>query len=68
MEPTGTDISVIVPCFNEQEVIAKTYLELSNVLKSMAPMRYEILFIDDGSTDETAQIIGQLQKLPKRCD
>ena len=47
-------ISVIIPAFNEQDNIVPLYRELKNVLDSIA-QPYEILFVDDGSTDTTFQ-------------
>ncbi len=53
-------VSVIVPCFNEAEVIEKTALKLSEVMGKIAEKnfcRYEIIFIDDGSSDDTLKKI-----------
>ena len=44
-------ISMIVPCFNEQEVIQKTYGRLREL--SLPGYEKEILFVDDGSRDRT---------------
>jgi polyisoprenyl-phosphate glycosyltransferase len=46
-------LSVIVPCYNEQEVIALTFNHLTSVLTNMPISGYEIIFINDGSTDTT---------------
>ena len=43
-------ISVIIPCRNEEHNIAKVYTALANDLKDI---KYEIIYIDDGSTDNT---------------
>lgn len=45
-------ISVIVPVYNEEDNVAESYAEISRVLRGMG-REYEILFIDDGSRDET---------------
>ena len=53
-------ISVIIPCFNESTVLKNTFLEIKKVLKEIKKDKfydYEILFIDDGSTDQTLKII-----------
>lgn len=51
--------SVVVPVFNEEAVIAETCRRLNSVMKGMdAP--YELIFVDDGSQDRTAQIIKEL--------
>lgn len=49
--------SVVVPCFNEEEVIGETYKRLSAVMKSMGEP-YEILFVNDGSRDKTGSIVA----------
>jgi len=49
--------SVVVPSYNEQEVIEETYKRLSSVMESMGES-YELVFINDGSSDRTAQIIA----------
>ncbi|MEC9491610.1 glycosyltransferase family 2 protein [Flexistipes sp.] len=51
--------SVVVPVFNEERNIALLYKELSTVLKSL-DLPYEIIFIDDGSTDNSLQEIKSL--------
>lgn len=54
-------LSVVVPCFNEQDVIRETHRRLSSVLNSL-PIRYEILYVDDGSRDATPRILEELQQ------
>lgn len=50
------NISLIVPCFNEQEALPIFYEETTKVLKEMQ-VDYELLFINDGSRDHTLQVI-----------
>lgn len=45
-------LSVIVPCYNEEEVVNETYHRLSEVMKRI-DMDYELLFVNDGSADNT---------------
>jgi glycosyltransferase involved in cell wall biosynthesis len=49
-------LSVVVPCYNEEDVIALTHRELTTVLRSLVTS-YEIIYVDDGSTDRTFQIL-----------
>lgn len=49
-------ISLIVPCFNEQEALPLFYDEVTRVLDTMQ-CAYEILFVNDGSRDETLSIL-----------
>ena len=57
----GIELSIIVPCFNEQESIPLFYEELIKVLKKM-DITYEIIFIDDGSKDATLQKMKELSE------
>ncbi|MFF9497894.1 glycosyltransferase [Streptomyces flaveolus] len=56
---TTTQLSVVVPCFNEAAVIEKFHSAVGNVLDPSA-LDYEICYVDDGSTDRTPDIIRQL--------
>lgn len=50
-------LSVIVPCYNEEEVIAETYRRIKAVLKTL-DLSTEIIFINDGSSDRTGQLLS----------
>lgn len=52
-------ISLIVPCFNEQEALPIFYKEIKKILITME-CSYEILFVNDGSKDHTLEIIKEL--------
>lgn len=52
-------LSVIIPCMNEEEVIGETVRRLTSVLDN-GSLRFELIFVDDGSTDGTAQILCNL--------
>ncbi len=52
-------ISIIVPCYNEEEVIDLFYQEIKKVLVKL-PVDYKIIFIDDGSIDNTLDKIKKL--------
>lgn len=54
-------ISVVVPCFNEQESIGLFYEEMTRVAKTM-DNDFEYIFVDDGSKDRTAEILVELSK------
>jgi len=54
-------LSVIVPCFNEEEVIFETFKRIKSVLLKL-DIQSEIIFINDGSTDQTEQILSELSK------
>ncbi|KAF1684817.1 glycosyltransferase [Pseudoxanthomonas broegbernensis] len=46
-------LSVVTPCFNEEDVIGETYLRLTGVCREICGEDYEIVFVDDGSNDST---------------
>ena len=54
-------ISVVVPCYNEQEVLPATHARLTGVMQSLEGFDYEIIYVDDGSRDETGEMLRQLQ-------
>jgi len=53
-------LSVIVPCYNEEPVLRATHERLTKVLSGMAE-DYELIFVNDGSRDQTQAILTQLQ-------
>ncbi len=54
-------ISVVVPCFNEEEVLPDFYREAASVLEGLA-QPYELLFVDDGSKDGTHALLKTLSQ------
>ena len=54
-------LSVVIPCFNEEDVIPLTYRRLMDVLGSR-DFRLQIIFVDDGSNDNTSEIAANLAK------
>lgn len=54
-------LSVIVPCYNEEAVLRATHERLATVLAGMSSLDYELIFINDGSHDDTQLILTQLQ-------
>ena len=52
-------ISIVVPCFNEQEVFAESYKRLTDTLSQLDVQKYtyELIFVNDGSKDNTLQQI-----------
>lgn len=59
------DISVVIPLLNEQESLPELYQWLTKVLTAHS-YTYEILFVDDGSTDGSWQVIKGLSTADKR--
>ncbi len=50
-------ISIIVPCYNEEESLSQFYLETKKAVASISEATHEFLFIDDGSRDHTLDIL-----------
>jgi glycosyltransferase involved in cell wall biosynthesis len=55
-----TLISVVCPCFNEEEVIGLFYTELKRVLVQMTDIEHEIILVDDGSRDKTLDRLNEI--------
>lgn len=53
------DITVVVPCFNEEAVLAETTRRLTASLEGIG-RAFEIIFVDDGSKDDTATVLADL--------
>lgn len=60
-------ISVIVPCFNEEEALPIYYKEMSSVMEKMKDAAFELIFVDDGSTDGTLEVMKALHEMDARC-
>ena len=60
----NSKVVIVVPCYNEEEVLQETTRQLSNVLEGMEQDKKitegKLLFVDDGSRDATWHIIEQL--------
>ena len=50
-------LSVIVPLFNGEEIVSKTFAVLEDELKNV---EHELIFVNDGSTDRTREILESL--------
>src|SRR5690606_7894382 len=63
--PARSLLSIVVPCFNEQEVIEMTHARLLPLLSSL-DLAGEIIYVNDGSRDRTLEILRSLQKSDER--
>ena len=50
-------ISIVIPCYNESEVINTTFLQIENATIEFNNYEVEFIFIDDGSSDDTRRLI-----------
>jgi len=68
-EPDGNRrvllLSVIVPCKNEDAVLRETHSRLVSVLQPLAT-DFEIVYVDDGSTDSTFELLREIQCVDHR--
>lgn len=60
-QENSIDISVIVPVFNEEENLPELYRRLTDTLTNLVK-KYEIIFIDDGSSDDSLKKLCEFQK------
>src|SRR3990167_3286680 len=61
MQRKGIDISLVIPARNEQESVETLYGEIIKSLKRLKK-KYEIIFVDDGSTDKTFIKLKKIKK------
>ena len=59
-------ISLVVPCFNEQDNIFPFYEAVLNVFQEISAATFELVFVDDGSSDETFSRIAELNNKDDR--
>ncbi|MDQ7978075.1 glycosyltransferase family 2 protein [Paraburkholderia sp. SARCC-3016] len=57
----NVDLSIVVPCYNEEEGITELHRRVSDVCKGMNAGSYEIVLVNDGSRDRTWQFMLELQ-------
>jgi len=55
-------VSVIVPCYNEEQVICNTHSRIKKVLTDAGINNHELIFVNDGSKDSTFRLLSELSK------
>lgn len=55
-------LSVVIPCYNESEVLDELRRRLISALENVVGRSFEIVLVDDGSKDQTAEILRRFQK------
>lgn len=59
-------VSILVPCFNEEDSLSYFYKEVKMVMDAVVQYEWELLFINDGSKDHTLDIIQKIYDNDKR--
>lgn len=60
------DVSLVIPCYNEEAALPFLYAELVKVRDALPKRRFEFIFVDDGSSDGTAAAIAELARRDPR--
>ena len=61
-------ISVLIPCYNEQESLPLLYPELKKLFEQNLQYDWEVLFVNDGSKDSTLDVIKELRSKDERIN
>lgn len=59
-------LSVVISCYNEEKAIPLFYKEIKKISKRMKDLEFEFIFVNDGSEDNTLEVIKKLGKRDKR--
>src|SRR4051812_34328937 len=64
LQPAPT-LSIIIPCYNEGRILAATFQQLRSYLENSGwsgslPRTWEVIFVNDGSTDGTDDVVSEL--------
>src|SRR5688572_20151268 len=58
-------VSLVAPCFNEQQCLAEFHRRASSACREAVGESHEIVFVDDGSRDDTWEIILKLAQMDR---
>lgn len=59
-------ISIVILCYNEEESLPYFYEEMNKIMERMKKVKFELVFVDDGSKDKTFSTLKELNKNDKR--
>ena len=61
------EISIIIPCYNEEKVLSRFYRETSKEVSKIRDAECEFIFVDDGSRDHTPDLLQSFTYMDHRC-
>lgn len=61
-------VSILIPCYNEEQSLSLLYPELKKVMDEAKEYSWEVLFVDDGSKDNTLGVIKNLMESDQRIN
>ncbi|MBT3293992.1 MAG: glycosyltransferase family 2 protein [Verrucomicrobia bacterium] len=64
---TEATVSIVVPCYNEEEVIGTFHQRLVSEISRISDVSFDILFVDDGSSDETLSALEAIEATDGRA-
>jgi dolichol-phosphate mannosyltransferase len=59
-------ISIVAPCYNEAENVDELYKQICEAISPLTQYQFEIIFIDNSSTDETVEFLKKIVSLDNR--
>ena len=59
-------VTILVPAYNEQEVLHMLYERLKNIMDNLSSYRFEVLLVNDGSKDNTLAVMKELRNIDNR--
>lgn len=65
-EKNGALISIVLPCYNEAKLLPETHRRLAELSQKLEAERFEFIFVDDGSRDETPKVLHELSLADSR--
>ena len=66
MEENKKLVTILIPAYNEEEVLPMLYERLVKLMDSLPQYNFEILFVNDGSKDKTLELIKEIRKNDSR--
>ena len=61
-------VSILVPCYNEEQSLPLLYEELIKVIDNLPEYEWEMLFVNDGSKDGTMNVLASMREKDKRVN